>query len=134
MKTSPLTFVPMLTTPLWLFLIFWFIYGLPTEMTVSMDYFWLQTCMTLLTIFLVPAGLKFITREKTKKLYFSLCVMRMSIFQLLVIVNEVFYFTYTNTAFLYLGLIVWASMLFCFPTREVVKPVVDEEEEQKTVD
>lgn len=134
MKTSPLTFVPMLTTPLWLFLIFWFIYGLPTEMTVSMDYFWLQTCMTLLTIFFVPAGLKFITREKTKKLYFSLCVMRMSIFQLLVIVNEVFYFTYTNTAFLYLGLIVWASMLFCFPTREVVKPVVDEEEEQKTVD
>lgn len=134
MKTSPLTFVPMLTTPLWLFLIFWFIYGLPTEMVISMDYFWLQTCMTLLTIFLVPSGLKFITREKTKKLYFSLCVMRMSIFQLLVIVNEVFYFTYTNTAFLYLGLIVWASMLFCFPTKEVVKPVVDEQEEQKMVD
>lgn len=118
----------MLTTPLFFFLIFWFIYGLPTDIMISVDYFWLQFCMTLITILMVPAGLKYITRERTKKLYFSLCVTRMSVFQLLVIVNEVFYFVYTNTAFFYLALITWVAMLFCFPTKEPeIMPVIEDE-------
>lgn len=84
--------------------------------------------MTLITILMVPAGLKYITRERTKKLYFSLCVTRMSVFQLLVIVNEVFYFVYTNTAFFYLALITWVTMLFCFPTKEPeIMPVIEDE-------
>lgn len=108
--TAMLVIPPLLTVALWL------IYGFPTNEPPTPPVFYVQLCMTALTIATIPLLLKFITPERCKERYPILSSARIGVFSILSSVNVLLYYLFSHSpAFFYLGVIMWLALFFAKP-------------------
>lgn len=118
--------------PALVFLLFWLLYGMPQFRVDYSDYA-LQMIMTLLVLAIIPAGLKFITRERMPKRYEEMCFLRFATYSAICVCNVVLFFVLKNASYFYLMLMIWITMLFAFPTKakKPAEPVAAEAEVQE---